>query len=199
MSRLMTVAKPALKSDSTETQPTAFGLTEDVITGDLLQERVNGHKSVRIEPRAIVTPSARDWLRRRDVEIVRGNVQKTNKKVTQLLAVVQTSTDSVVSALADAERSENWNQQTAASTAAAAQQAIDAVTNGMTTRVVVFSDEPEAAACLANRNESVRAASVVDAAAVVRARNNMDGNVFALDAAGRGFFELRNLLKRIEN
>jgi hypothetical protein len=79
--------------------------------------------------------------------------------------------------------------------AEAAVQATSAVCRGDADKVVVFTDEPELVACLANRNERIRAAAIVDAAALARTQRELKPNVLALDPSNRSVHELRTLLK----
>ena len=51
--------------------PQPVRLCETVITADLLAESVGGRAFVEVGPKALVTPSARDWLRQNNVELLR--------------------------------------------------------------------------------------------------------------------------------
>jgi hypothetical protein len=90
-----------------------------------------------------------------------------------------------------------WKRKSVESVDEAAKKAIGELRRESSRVIVVLTSEPEVAACLANRNEKVRAAVVADAAAVARVKSGLDGNVFVVDPTGRSFFEMRNLLRRI--
>lgn len=194
---------PAQANAPTNTEhqtASGFRLSENIITADLLAENSAGRNVVEISSRAIVTPSARDWLRHNKVELTRGTDANTSSetKSSDWLVVVQTAGETVEKVLDDAARSgsigsDRKSASDAQSAAKAAAEAIDRGNNG----AVAFSSEPEIVACLANRNDKVRAAVVVDAAAVSRVKAGLNGNVFVVDPVGRSYFELKNLLRRI--
>lgn len=180
-------------------QPSTLNLSENVITADLLAETSVGKSVVEVSSQAIVTPSARDWLKQNRIELTRrpDAETSTNNQKPDWLLVVQTTGAAVEIVLDDAGRSgaPGSLRESASDAASAAKLAIAAVERGG--KCVVFSAEPEIVACLANRNEKVRAAVVADAAAVDRVKSGLDGNAFVVDPTGRSFFELRNLLRRI--
>ena len=103
--------------------------------------------------------------------------------------------------LEDAGRQINggWNRKNVESADEAAKKVIGELRRESSRVIVVLTSEPEVAACLANRNEQVKAAVVGDTAAVARVKSELDGNVFVVDPAGRSFFELRNILRRVQN
>jgi hypothetical protein len=177
-----------------------FRLSQDVITADLLAENAAGQNSVEVSSRAIVTPSAKDWLRHNRVELTRGTKVQVGStaKTSDWLVVVHSAGETVERVLEDAARSGSIgsDRESVANATSAAKAAGEAVARSGR-GVVVISGEPEVVACLANRIESVRAAVVADAAAVARVKAGLNGNVFVVDPAGRSYFELRNLLKQI--
>ena len=188
-------ARPGVES-KTETR---FRLSENIITADLLAENSVGKSVVEVSSRAIVTPSARDWLKQNRIELTRGTDAKTstNQQKPDWLLVVQTAGEAVEAVLEDADRAGaiGSHRETASDAASAAKAAVAAVDRG--DKCVVLSADPESVACLANRNERVRAAVVADAAMVDRVKSGLDGNAFVIDPADRNFFELRKLLRRI--
>ncbi len=177
-----------------------FRLSQDIITADLLAENAAGQNAVEVSSRAIVTPSAKDWLRHNKVELTRGTRTQASSasKSSDWLVVVHSAGETVEKVLEDASRSGSIgsDRESVANATSAAKAAGEAVAGGGR-GVVVISGEPEVVACLANRSESVRAAVVADAAAVARVKAGLNGNVFVVDPAGRSYFELRNLLRRI--
>ncbi|MBI1313114.1 hypothetical protein GC176_17630 [bacterium] len=188
-------ARPSVGS-TTESQ---FRLSENIITADLLAENSVGKSVVEVSSRAIVTPSARDWLKQNRIELTRSTNAKTstNQQKSDWLLVVQTAGEAVKAVLDDAGRSGAFggHRETTVDAASAAKVAAAAVDRGG--KCVVFSAEPEIVACLANRNEKVRAAVVADVTTVDRVKTGLDGNAFVVDPIGRSFFELRTLLRRI--
>jgi len=198
MGKLRPAEANARRSVESRTE-TRFRLSENIITADLLAENAAGRSVVEVCSRAVVTPSARDWLKQNKVELSRGSSAKasSNNGKSEWLLVVQTAGEAVEAVLDDAGRSGaiGSHRETASDAASAAKVAVAAVERGG--KCVVFSAEPEIVACLANRNEKVRAAVVADAATVDRVKSGFDGSAFVVDPTGQSFFELRNLLRRI--
>lgn len=199
MSRLVTDDEPASgtenEADGLNSQPSTINFCEAVITGDLLSENVNGHGVIQITGKAILTPSARDWLRSRKVEVVRGETKQQTAGSARWLAVVHSGGESVSSVLDDSARSVSLKTEPVESAADAARRATLDLRSGDAHGVVAFSTEAETVACLANREACSRAAAVRSVADVRRVQNSMGCNLFAVDASGLGFFELRNILK----
>jgi hypothetical protein len=197
MSRLVTDDEPApeAKTETLNSQPSTINVREAIITGDLLSENVNGHGVVQIAPKAILTPSAQDWLRNRKVEVVRGETKTQTASSARWLAVVHSGSEAVSSALDDAGRVVSVKTESVETAAEAARRAVLDLRSGDAHGVIAFSNEAEAVACLANRESCCRAAAVRTVADVRRVQNSMGCNLFAVDASGLGFFELRNLLK----
>ncbi len=204
MRRLMPTASSAPASSETNNRQSAQ-LTDAVITADVLAEKVGNQKNVVVGARAIVTPSAKDWLRHNKVELI----HETTAASAGTTASVEVKSDKLVIAhsagqtidrvLEDAGRqtSDGWNRKSVESADEAAKKAIGELRRESARVIVVLTSEPEVVACLANRNEKVKAAVVADAAAVARVKSGLDGNVFVIDPAGRSFFELRNILRQI--
>jgi hypothetical protein len=202
MRRLMPNSATAPVSSETKNGQTTQ-LTDSVITADVLAEKVAGRSKVVVEERAIVTPSARDWLRHNKVELIHGatGASASVEMKSDKLVITQSSSQTIDRVLEDAGRKSNggWNRKSVESADEAAKKAIGEFRRESSRVIVVLTSEPEFAACLANRNEKVRAAVVADAAAVVRVKSRLDGNVFVIDPAGRSFFELRNILRRVQS
>lgn len=204
MRRLMPTASSAPVSSETSNGE-SIQLTDAVITADVLAEKITNGSQVVVGERAIVTPSARDWLRHNKVELIHGAAAAS----TEAMAAIDTRSDKLVithsmgqtidRVLEDASRQSNggWNQKNVESASEAAKKAIGEFRRESSRLIVVLTSEPAVVACLANRNEKVRAAVVVDAAAVARVKSGLDGNVFVIDPAGRSFFELRNILRQV--
>lgn len=204
MRRLMPTAASAPASSETNNGQSTQ-LTDSVITADVLAEKVVGRSNVVVGERAIVTPSARDWLRHNKVELIHGtsatsagatgSVEMSSGK----LVITHSASQAIDRVLEDAGRPSNggWNRKSVESVDEAAKKAIGELRRESSRVIMVLTSEPEVVACLANRNEKVKAAVVADAAAVARVKSGLDGNVFVVDPAGRSFFELRNILRQV--
>lgn len=206
MNRLMTAASPAPPAvaqtrtvqGAREQNRTSVRLDATIVTEETLEASVNGHSAVEVGERAIVTPTGRDWLRRRKVELLRGKSSATSvaavKADVESLVIVQTSSEAVERVLDHFTSTAGWRQERVGSRDAAIRLATDATRRSDSSQVVVFSAEPEAIACEANRNANVRAAVINDTACVGRVKKSMQGNLFAIAPGERSFFELRYLL-----
>ena len=176
-----------------------FVLKETVITADLLAESASGQAVIEVTQKAIVTPSARDWLKQNKVEVIRAPRQIAGATTSAVqtvghLAIIQSGGENVDRVL----KSLNWKRELAGTADEAAKLAISEVCRGGVNRLLIFSREAEVAVCLANRNEKVRAATVTDVAGVKRVKSGLGANVFVIDPADRGFFELRNVVKQVQ-
>ena len=201
MRRLMPTATPAPVS-ATSNQRQTNQLADLIITADVLSEKAAGQQQVAIAPKAIVTPSARDWLRHNRVELIRGAASKAAEDTIESDRLVIThSTDQTIDrVLEEADRPANgeWKRKSVSCADEAAKKVIGEFRRESSRVIVVLTSEPEVVACLANRSEKVKAAVITDAAAVAKVKSRLDGNVFVIDPAGRSFFELRNILRRVE-
>ena len=91
MRRLMPTAASAPVSSETNNRQT-IQLTDSVITADLLSEKVANESRVAVGVKAIVTPSARDWLRHNNVELTQASDGTANGAA----ASVETKSDKLV-------------------------------------------------------------------------------------------------------
>ncbi|MBI1830097.1 MAG: hypothetical protein HYR84_01440 [Planctomycetes bacterium] len=62
---------------------------------------------------------------------------------------------------------------------------------------IAFCGDPATLCCIANKIAGVRAAAVVSVAQIVGIKKRLAANVFAIEPAGRTFFEVRQMLKAI--
>jgi hypothetical protein len=160
-----------------------------------LAEAVNGSSQVRIGTKAILTPSARDFVKQRGIKIIR---EAASAKPESLRwQVIVTSSNSRITAAVEIlpQLGVSIDLKLSGLPAEAAAQATSALCRGEATQVVVFTDQPEFVACLANRNDQIRAAVGTDVAAVERVRGSMHANLVAIDPGTRSAHELKALLK----
>lgn len=206
MRRLMPTAASAPVSSETNNRQT-IQLTDSVITADVLAEKIANGSRVAVGAKAIVTPSARDWLRHNNVELTQASDGTANGTAASVetksdkLVITHSASQTIDRVLEDAGRPSNggWNRKSVSSADEAAKKAIGELRRESSRVIVVLTSEPEVVACLANRNEKAKAAVVADVAAVARVKFGLDGNVFVVDPAGRSFFELRNILRRVQS
>ncbi|HLJ12226.1 MAG TPA: hypothetical protein VKU82_13615 [Planctomycetaceae bacterium] len=170
-------------------------IEQTVITQALLSETTTGAAQVRIGPKAILTPSARDFVHHRGITIVRESSQKVATAL-RFLLIATASTPQVSAAVDDLQRlGITCEVRLSGLPGEAAVQAISALCRGEANRIVVVTDQPEVLACLSNRNDRVRAAAVSGTAAVARVKRTLNANLLAIDTSGIGAHELTSLLK----
>lgn len=162
-----------------------------VLTEQILSEQLNGSASISIDAGSIVTPSAKDFLRRQ-------NITWTRSSASQSVSSVSTSGDQLI--LVDDPHSlaslvtAGWSINRVNSRCEAIAAAVESVVSqgGGT---VIFAKAAEAVACEANRNSRIRAVSVCCVERLNKAKADLRPNVICIDPTGPGHFELRNLLK----
>ena len=80
-------------------------LTEKVITADLLSAKVKGQTSVGIAAGAILTPTAKDYIRQNQISVHRpSTVAVSTRQGTKWRAIVLTPSSAVENALTDIEQ-----------------------------------------------------------------------------------------------
>jgi ribose 5-phosphate isomerase RpiB len=170
-------------------------IDEPVITQALLAESVNGSATVSIGAKAILTPSARDFVRARGIEIIREKLQSTARSARCQVIVARwlPQAESVLDGL----RQEGivCDRKLSGTPAEVAALATSSLCRGEAELVVVLTDQPELTVCLANRNERIRAAAVGDSSSVERVVKSMQANLLAVDPSGGNILELKSTLK----
>ncbi|MCC7422736.1 MAG: hypothetical protein IT428_20845 [Planctomycetaceae bacterium] len=188
-------------------------LTETVITGELLESNWKQLPRVAVASKAILTPSARDFLNKHKIEVIRTGSRpaanpakpgsstaapavETNSAVRWRVFVVQ-SHPQLDRVLEDATRgtSTKLDRVVPGSVNEATAAAITALTRAEIDGGILLTHQTLVAACKANRNAKVRAAAIRTVADLNEARRQLAPNLICLDPAGKSYFELRNLLK----
>ena len=164
-------------------------IVDTVITEAGLEARVNGSLEVRIGPRSVLTPSARDFVRSRNLRVTRAAREAASASGEDWLAIVVATRQQLETSLP-----EGWKHELQGSTRDAITLAVGEVCRGAVPGVAVLTEQPDVAACLANRNPRIRAMAVSDACDVRRAVEQLGANVLAIDPAGKGSFLLRRML-----
>lgn len=195
-------APPAMtvKPAESSTQP-AITFDAPVITRELLEKGANGATRIRTRRGAILTPSARDFLRERRIEVTAeapAVVESTRALTPRCRVLLTRRTPQVAAAVVAARTAGIVDEQRIVGTPTeAATEATSILCRGEVPRIVVFSDEPELVACLANRNERIRATVVLSTSALERLRGTLKPNLIAISPEGRSEFETTRLLRAI--
>ncbi|WP_278471587.1 hypothetical protein [Gimesia maris] len=183
---------------STASPDASVVLTEKVITADLLSAKVKGQTSVGIAAGAILTPTAKDYIRQNQISVHRpSTVAVSTRQGTKWRAIVLTPSSAVENALTDIEQQtgSRWSQELSTSLDHAVKDAISSLCRADAAGVVLFASAAEKAACLANRNQKVRAAAVQDVNHLRDVISQMGPNLICVNPKQKSFIELRNLIK----
>lgn len=170
-----------------------------VVTADLLTEEVGTSTSVRISPKAIITPAARDYLREKNITVesfdsatTQNQTSKSESKQNGWHGLVVSASETLNSCLQNLEKSSNgrWSQELSDSTSAAVKLARQEVARGNKRGYIIFTDKAATACCEVNRSEQVRGV-VISRAADLPAIAEVKANVICLPASGLSFMEYR--------
>ena len=191
-----------------------IALNDRVITAELLAESVNGAAIVAIAPKAILTPSARDFIKERGLRIDRAapppksatasatqgtgdaaEIAQPSTLNSQPLLIVVRNTDAVTKLWTDLQAT--WSRELLGCPDDAASLAIREVSRGAVQTVVILAEQTHRAVCLANRSTAVKAVTIRDAGEIAVVRRQLRANVWCIDPTARSWFELRNLLSAI--
>lgn len=172
-------------------------LSERIITGDLLAEKATGASQIIIPVKAILTPTAHDFLKTSRAQVVRGSgaaaATKGSDATSSTWKWITVTSTPAVARLSD-ELGTGWSREVLGCPDDAASLAISAICRGESSSVVIVSKQHFRAACRANRNDKVRAVPVSSPAEVKAAREQLRLNVIAIDPTSRSYFELKNIL-----
>ncbi len=204
---------PGLSISNNKTEPGQNNKSEQsvriagrVITADLLAQKRKQAALIQLEPKAIITPAARDYIQEHGLKITTAisscnqddRADFKQESGNWLVITVQHS-DLLNSAIDSVSRENrmNWKKEAAGSIEQAAKRAINEIGSGGS-GVLIVTDKIATAACLVNRNENVRGVAV-------RCSHDLSGvkelnaNVVCLCGNGLSFTDYRNILKSISD
>lgn len=194
------------RSAVAQSNDVAIPLVQDaVVTADVLEVQAKNESRIQINSRSLVTPAARDWLRENGVEWCRSEKasatnsgDSTNKQRCKVLVVNEfANLQTIVKGLATAGQN-CWSLELANDNSAATEQTIQELCRSEVDQIVVVSLMPERVACDVNRNRRIRAAVIETASRLQTISQNMKTNCLCINPAGKSYFELRNLMRAID-
>lgn len=173
----------------------ALTLASLVVTRKDVEGRLDGVQSLALAPRAVVTPSARDYLRERGVTLVRaaGAATPAAGRVSLSLGVAETACNPAALLEALASQGVEIEQLARTGLANVVFELADQAALGGRSALLLTDDSP-AALVLANRRRGVRAVAAGDPLAVGRAIASIGCNFLVVEPAGRGLFQLRQIV-----
>ncbi|REJ93806.1 MAG: hypothetical protein DWQ34_09880 [Planctomycetota bacterium] len=189
----------ALPVRSTEQPTRTVRIADRVVTAAAIEDLPKGTVSIDVQSNAIITPAARDVIRETGLAVHAASPSPAPKSsraaLNSLRACIVRHTTELDRVLEDVPT--GIERELLGCPDDAASLAISEICRGDADRVVIFAEQTHRAACLANRNEHVKAAAVEDAADVRNVKRQLRANVWCVDPTGRSGFELRNLLTAI--
>jgi hypothetical protein len=173
---------------NTKPQVSQLEISERVVTLATLEHRLTDIRHVVLRRGAVVTPSVRDVLRERGINVSYSSEKNaTAAAVTIVLGVAELAeagSKSVATTFVEALSREGASIERVAATglASVTSELADHAARGGRATVLVTSHS-EAAVCLANRVPGVRAVGGRDVDAVRRGMNEVAANLLAFDPA----------------
>lgn len=169
---------------------------ESVLTEELLTQKLNGAKQIEIGAKSVLTPSARDFLRKRNIEYVRKTDTISTTGANWRAIVVQT-TGALASALNDMEQTSthNWDRELVGTNCEAIEYAVSALCRAEVNGAVILTAKPESVACRANRNQKIRAATIECVLQTKQLKADLNPNLLCINPENKSYIELRNLLR----
>jgi hypothetical protein len=187
---------PAAAAPAAPAQPAGATIGERVVTLELVARLPAGTRQVTVPPRAVVTPSARDFARDKGIAIVHASASPaaTPAAAARLFVVAHADCVGDVAGRAAAiVRSVPGAWQIPPSGLADVLQALATHASRDGARAVLLTGRPTAAVILANRHPSVRGVSGRDAAALNAATAETAANLLVVhprDFVGGGLERL---------
>lgn len=179
-------------------------LTEIVITEDVLKQHVQPGTVVHISPKAIITPSARDYLRSSNLQLL-PKLETTSTPSTaqeQPGILLASHLPGVVqSVLADVRKnfSSAWSIELESGVQPVIERARSIICRSEAPQVVVFVSQAQTAACYINRTKPCRAVVVSSGDDVQAARLELGANVICVNLHQQSYMNLRAILQASRN
>jgi ribose 5-phosphate isomerase RpiB len=186
-----------LRQHAPEPLPAQSGelvLSDRVVTLRTVDGKLDGIRQVTVSKAAIVTPAARDEFAQREIACVRRDEAKAKSKVNQNAACCVVAATSA----AQAQRASGlFDGNVAAVEAVTFVEAAEELCRRVAASSgwgVLFTDQPAAAVCLANRHSHIRAAHVVHPETARAITASIGANVFVIDRRGMGDAQVKRLI-----
>jgi hypothetical protein len=169
-------------------------ISDNVVSAKSLEGKLTNIQKVVVSARAVITPSARDLLRDKNVSITRA-LKTSSTSPTQLIlgtAGVKLDTSALLRALA--ARGSAAEQLPAVGLAQVTHELADAVAKGGKL-AVLLTNNVTAAVCLANRHSGVRAATATNRGEVNEVIRAVGCNLLVIDATRRQGAESQRIVE----
>jgi hypothetical protein len=165
-----------------------------VVTLESVAGRLNGAKQLVVAPGALVTPSVRDELRRRGIELVeRSSGKKTEPHVPVLLVAGRTGHDPEMAV--QALRQDGIEVRTESTPCLVEATAKLAAAVAARSLGVLWTRHTAAGLCLANRHAAIRAVLSAGVSATSVAVATVGANVLVVDPAAGTLYEKKQVMR----
>ncbi len=168
-------------------------IDDAVISAGILADRVANMRRVLIGARAVVTPSARDLLKEKNITLVRALKAMPSNSVRVILAVADSKIDasSIVRSL---QQHVSVDQLSAVGLVEAVTALADQLSKNGTTGVLLTANVA-AALCIANRRHGVRAATASNRGELNDVLRSVGANLLIVDSLRRSPAELQRIIE----
>ncbi len=175
-------------------------LHDPVITEETVRSKNPGNVTIRISAEAILTPSARDYVRSQQISVIRTrqeNIVASGKKGIHSKIIAAHAPETVQTLLADVRKNAPslWSVEMESGVLPVVERVRSIICRGEARQVVVFVKTSHAVSCLMNRNPQCRSAVVRHAEDVRKARVECGANVICVDLQQPTFIGLRKILE----
>jgi hypothetical protein len=171
-------------------------ISERVVTWARLKDRLSGIKRLVVPPGAVLTPSVRDELRKRNIQLqtASGTNQPAGSASAKLLIAAATGPYDAEAAIktvtAEAGNAERIGTGVLAEAIGQLRGRAEAMP------AVLLTSEPAAALCLANRYSELRAVGATDPATVSLACQSIGANLLILNPVRSSATEIRGMVRQ---
>ncbi|MCI0459659.1 MAG: hypothetical protein L0Z62_22135 [Gemmataceae bacterium] len=174
--------------------------SDRVVCAEGLRRSLNGHRTLLLSPRAIITPLALEQLRERGVEVQRQAITAPQPHARPAWGYAQDRPHPLVNSAVQALQREGqqWTELPATCSGPEcdwARALAECVGQGQCRGGVIFCQDPGLVCCVANKVAGLRAVPVVTVAQASRAVLTLGPNLMAVEMPGRTFFEIRQILR----
>ncbi|WP_145258796.1 hypothetical protein [Calycomorphotria hydatis] len=175
-------------------EPQITFIAENVITEEVLKAYVLRTSEVQISSDAVITPSAKDFIKQRRLVVTRSSNSSAEKTATTGLIVTVNVSPGLKQIVEETRKTKGVKSELMGCVSEAVQLLVSETKRAAINTGVVFTLEPETAACKANRTSGIRAVVVQDQLQIKRVRGQLNPNVWCISPEGRAYFELKQIL-----
>ena len=172
---------------------------EKLLAEDDLRRRWTGEREIVLGAKTIVTPLALDFLRGKRIAIRRENASDIGVSIAGGWGIALESPHSLLAAALKALANEGLSLVTLENAGkdklAWVKSLAKRIAEGKPPGALLVSEHAALAACVANKTHGIRAAVVSQPGEVRLLKATLGPNLFTVAAAGRTYFELRQIVK----